>query len=194
MKKRNLKNESDKIFTVPTFLNILRIILSFVIIYMILAKNNVIIIVIVFSIAAISDWFDGAIARRYNLVNEFGRKLDVIADRILWAGTAIAFLYSYSGYILRTSHLIQLILIMIREIIATPFAIIALFYGKIFPHVRYVGKITTVAQGFALPAVMLSVFYPSWSYFSFPASIITGLIGIISGIAYIKDIRTSQKI
>ena len=77
------KVENEKIITVPTFLNISRIILTFVVIYMIITDTKIVNIVIVFSIAALTDWFDGFIARKYGLVNEFGAKADMLADRFL---------------------------------------------------------------------------------------------------------------
>jgi len=185
--------ESTKILTVPTFLNVSRIILTFVIVYMIIIDSNIIKIVFVFVIAALTDWFDGYIARKYNLANEFGRKADMFADRVLWIGTALAFIFVFGirGR-LEAVHGWQILLIMSREIISAPFAIVGAFSGVVFPHARYVAKITTFLQGFALPAVILSVYYQQWTYFSLPLSIVIGGLGIVSGLHYIKDIQAMK--
>jgi len=78
---------------------------------------------------------------------------------------------------------------MMREVIAAPFAVVALFSGNGFPPARYVAKATTFTQSFALPALMLSLYYPVWIYFSLPLSIVVLVLGVISGFHYIKDVR-----
>ncbi len=192
MKKR-VKDIKNDVLTLPTILNIARMILTFVVVYMIFTDRNIIFIVIVFSIAAITDWFDGRIARKYNLVSEFGAKADMVADRFLWIGTALAFFIVFGlNEKLDSLHGIQLLLIMIREIISAPSAIVAFFSGKGFPNARYIAKVTTFSQGFALPSLMLSIYYPSWIYFSLPVSIFTGVMGIISGFYYIADVQNMQ--
>jgi len=198
MKKENknnkeVKKQNENIWTVPTFLNASRIVLAFVVIYMIFTKVNVKFIVFVFAIAAITDWFDGKIARRYKLVSEFGAKADMTADRFLWIGTALAFVIVYSADNQLTNiHGLQILLIMIREIISAPSALVALFSGKGYPKARYVAKVTTFVQGFALPALILSVFYPEWIFVSLPLSIVIGIVGTMSGFYYVYDVQSMQ--
>jgi len=189
MKKENRKAE-EKIITIPTIITILRIILTFVVIYMIITDAKIVSIVVVFGIAAFSDWLDGAIARRFNMTSEFGAKADMLADRFLWMGTALAFLFIWGirGQ-LEIIQGVQLLLIMSREVITAPIAIIAFFSKGLFPKVRYEGKITTFVQGFALPALILSVIYPSWIYLSLPLSMLLGVLGTIAAIYYIKDVQ-----
>lgn len=191
---RAKNKHDDKIFTVPTFLNISRVILTFVVIYMIITGSDIVYIIIVFAVAALTDWFDGAIARKYELVSEFGAKADMLADRFLWIGTSLAFVIvmGIKGQ-LNILHGVQLLLIMIREIITAPFALVAFFSGGMFPSARYIAKVTTFTQGFALPALMLSAFYPAWGYLSFPLSVFLGIIGTISALHYIKDVQRLQE-
>ena len=192
-KRKEKKSEDVSIINIPTLLNISRIILTFVVIYMVITNRNVVNIVIVFVIAALTDWFDGAIARKYNLVNDFGRKADMVADRFLWIGTALAILFVLgSRGSFSTIYGVQLLLIMIREIITAPSAIVASFSGRGFPHARYVAKVTTFAQGFAISALLLGIFYPNWIYLSLPLSMLTGIVGTISGFYYIKDVQEIQ--
>jgi len=192
--KKEQQREFKRVFTLPTFLNISRIILTFVVVYMIITHRNIIFIVMIFAIAAITDWFDGRIARKYSLVSDFGAKADMVADRFLWVGTALAFFIIFGiNEKLDSIHGIQLLLIMIREIITAPSAVVAFFSGRGFPDVRYIAKVTTFSQGFALPSLMLSIYYSSWMYFSLPVSIFTGVVGIISGFYYINDVQNMQE-
>ncbi len=187
-------DDSKDMLNVPTFLNVARIVLTFVIGYMIIVDSHIILIVFVFAIAALTDWFDGYIARKYNMANGFGAKADMFADRFLWIGTALTFIlvFGLRGR-LDPHHGLQILLIMTREIISAPFAIAGAFSGSIFPKARYIAKVTTFLQGFALPAVLLSVYYPAWTYFSLPLSIIIGFAGAISGLHYIHDIEVLRE-
>ncbi len=185
----DIDNTRDMI-NIPTLLNVARIVLTFVIVYMIVIDSDIRLIVFVFAVAAITDWFDGFVARKYNMANDFGRKADMFADRFLWIGTAIAFIFVFGirGR-LEPIHGLQILLIMTREIISAPFAVAGAFGGTVFPHARYIAKLTTFLQGFALPAVLLSVYYPLWIYISLPLSVVIGVTGAISGLHYIHDLE-----
>lgn len=175
---------------IPNFLSMSRIILTFVVIYLIVTDQSVVEIVFIFSLAAITDFLDGQLARRFKLVSEFGRKADVLADRFLWIGTAVTLLvvFGIEGK-LHWFNGIQLMLIMSREIISMPFALIAFFSGKGIPHVRFVAKATTLLQGFALPALILSIVYPYFIYLSIPLAIACSITGFISAMYYIQDTK-----
>ena len=103
------------------------------------------------------------------------------------AGVAIAFILSYSlSGLLTQFHIMQIIMIMSRELIALPVAIILLTSGKGIPKVKWVGKITTALQGFTFPAIMLSISYPLFS-FSIYMALVTSICGIASGLTFIND-------
>src|SRR3989344_8593315 len=108
---------------IPNALTISRIILTFVVIYLVFIRASLVKIVIIFAIAAITDFLDGQLARKFKWESEFGRKADMIADRFLWAGTALAFIISYGMEgVLTWREGVQILLLMTREIITLPFA------------------------------------------------------------------------
>jgi phosphatidylglycerophosphate synthase len=176
--------------TMPTYLTLLRILLTFAVIFTIVFHAPILLTISLYSIAASTDLLDGMIARKYGLVSTFGARADMIADRFLWVGTTIAFLliFGVEGS-LKLIDSLQLCAIMTREIVAAPFALIALFRGNAFPPARYVAKVTTFLQGFALPALILSLFFPKWVYISLPISIVIFFTGLCSACSYIKDVR-----
>ncbi len=175
---------------IPNMLSISRIILTFVVIYLIFTKANIIYTIIIFSIAALTDFLDGQLARRFKWVSEFGRKADMIADRFLWIGTALAFVIAFGlEGSLRWYDGVLLLLIMTREIIAMPFALIAFFSGNALPHARYIAKATTTIQGLALPSLLLSVYYPQWIYPAVILAVVCSITGFISALYYIHDIK-----
>ncbi len=146
-------------------------------------------LVIIFAIAAITDGLDGIIARKFNLKTEFGRKLDMFADRILMLSVVIAvIIYALKNNFLTNIMLVQILLILSREIIAAPFFIIGVMSGrKAFPNARYIAKTTTFLQGFAFPMILLG-WRISWVLVT--AAFITG---IISGIYYARDVFSKKK-
>jgi cardiolipin synthase len=71
---------------------------------------------IVFSVAAITDYFDGKIARERGAVSSFGRMLDPIADKLL-VGAALMLLVGHGR--LSEAGLLPAIVIMLREILVS---------------------------------------------------------------------------
>lgn len=71
---------------------------------------------VVFSVAAITDYFDGKIARERGAVSGFGRMLDPIADKLL-VGAALMLLAGYGR--LSDAGLFPAIVIMLREILVS---------------------------------------------------------------------------
>jgi CDP-diacylglycerol--glycerol-3-phosphate 3-phosphatidyltransferase len=79
--------------TLPNQLTILRIILSPVFLFLFL--SDVIwmkqISVLVYIIAALSDWYDGWLARKFNYITSWGKFWDPLADKILTSAAFIGF-------------------------------------------------------------------------------------------------------
>src|SRR3989338_9136357 len=129
---RRRKEKAENIWNLPNTLTFIRVIITFITIYFIFAQFPLLLIAILFTLGMITDFLDGQIAKRFNLITEFGRKADMIADRFLWIGTALAFLIAF-GRQLIPLYGIQLLFTMSREIISMPFALIAFFTGKGIP-------------------------------------------------------------
>ncbi len=201
MKKRGKnKGKSGKsskkdgnIWNVPNTLTLMRVIITFITIYFIFAGYGAVTIVVLFVVGMLTDFFDGQIARRFNLTTEFGRKFDVVADRFLMVGVALAFIINYglAGTLTRY-HILQILMITSRELIGLPVAILLLSSGKGIPKVRWVGKITTVLQGFTFPIIILSVTYSVFN-FSIYLSFLTSIFGIASGLTFINDVMGMEK-
>lgn len=184
----------ENIWNIPNILSIGRIIIAIVIIYMIFAQFDIIPIAIVFTIGMLTDFFDGIMARAFKQKTEFGRKIDIIADRILLIGVMIAFVIEFSMRgIITPPKMLEIALLMTREIFALPFALLLMLSQKKIPKVRFVGKVTTFAQGVSAPVVLLGIFYPVLS-FSVYLAITTAIIGIVSATYFMKDsLKETQK-
>jgi cardiolipin synthase len=75
--------------SVPTIITIARLVAAPLIAYLII-RGNYAGASVAFVAAALSDFVDGAIARRFASVSEVGARLDAIADKVLMLATAVA--------------------------------------------------------------------------------------------------------
>lgn len=139
----------------PNKLTILRIILSFVIIILllfpfhavgisfpeyavsgVLIDLKVIISGVLFVVASITDFLDGYIARKYNLITDTGKMLDAIADKLLVNSSLIIF--AAYGYI----NAIVPVIIITRDTVVNAIKMEASAKGKVVAAIKS-GKIKT---------------------------------------------------
>jgi CDP-diacylglycerol---glycerol-3-phosphate 3-phosphatidyltransferase len=134
----------------PNQLTILRIILALVCIYLILLNtlNSLIAALIIFGIAALTDYFDGQIARRHNLITNLGKLLDPIADKILIIGVFLAFLE------LDLINFWIVMIIILREFVITGLRLIALKQNKVLAAEAY-GKHKMISQIVAIIVILI---------------------------------------
>ncbi|XQJ09138.1 CDP-diacylglycerol--glycerol-3-phosphate 3-phosphatidyltransferase [Curtobacterium sp. L1-20] len=135
---------------------------------------------VVFVVAIVTDSADGIIARRQNLVTDFGKLVDPIADKVLIGGAlvALSILAELPWYVT--------VLIMVREIGITVFRF-AVLSDRVIPASRG-GKIKTVLQAVALTAAL----FPWWNLVGEWAHWVNGILmtaaflaTVLSGIDYL---------
>lgn len=82
----------------PNQLTLLRILLTplFVILFFSESPTNKGLALVVYCLAAITDWYDGWVARRWGYVTQWGKFLDPLADKILTSSAFISF--TFVGY------------------------------------------------------------------------------------------------
>jgi len=81
--------------TLPNSLTILRIILTPIFVALLVSDSPIYkrISLIVYVIAALTDWYDGWIARKYGYTTRWGKFMDPLADKILSASALFSFVY-----------------------------------------------------------------------------------------------------
>jgi len=123
-------------------LTISRIVLTFVFMFFLLFGHGLwakIISLVIFIFAAISDFLDGLIAHRRNMVTDFGRLMDPIADKILVLAAFAAFVQ------MQLIEAWMFVIIVSREILITSLRLFALNKGKVLSAGR-AGKHKTLSQ------------------------------------------------
>lgn len=133
-------------------LTILRIILAFVCIGLVLQNTlfTITAALIVFILASITDFFDGYLARKLNLISDLGKILDPIADKILTIGVFCAFLE------LGILNSWMVSLIMLREFIVTGLRFYSLNKGVILEAKR-LGKHKTFSQVMGICVIFITL-------------------------------------
>lgn len=99
--------------------------------------------------AMITDYWDGYLSRKWNVVSDFGRLLDPVADKLLVASLLI--LLSIQGY----GHPLAVTLIMLREITVSALREFAQEHGIIL-HVTKMAKYKTTLQMIAAFLLLLA--------------------------------------
>lgn len=131
----------------PNKLTILRVILiPFFVVFMLFDITGAAdkwIALVIFCVASLTDMLDGKIARKYNLVTNFGKFMDPLADKLLVC-TALICLTSMNRL-----NVIVVLVIIAREFIISGFRLVAAD-NDIVIAASYWGKFKTVSQMFML--------------------------------------------
>jgi len=94
---------------------------------------------VLFVAASVTDYFDGAIARKHNLVTDFGKLMDPLADKVLMAAAFICLIPEYA------IPAWAAIVIISREFLITGLRLLASAKGKVLPADK-MGKHKTAWQ------------------------------------------------
>ena len=135
---------------------------------------------VIFLLAAITDFIDGYIARKYNMITDFGKFMDPLADKLLVTAALLILLENglIAGWVV--------FIILAREFIVTGFRTIAASKGVVIAA-GWLGKIKTVVQ-FIMISTLLLLNYP-FELFNWPVDQIFVALAVVltvaSGVEYI---------
>ena len=135
---------------------------------------------VIFLLAAITDFIDGYIARKYNMITDFGKFMDPLADKLVVTAALLILLENglIAGWVV--------FIILAREFIVTGFRTIAASKGVVIAA-GWLGKIKTVVQ-FIMISTLLLLNYP-FELFNWPVDQIFVALAVVltvaSGVEYI---------
>ena len=132
----------------------------------------------VFIIASLTDMLDGKIARKYNLVTNFGKFMDPLADKLLVCSALIALVDfdKVAAWIV--------IIIIAREFIISGFRLIAADNGVVIAA-SYWGKFKTTFQMIMIILLILDLNYPFSGVVNMVVTYIALILTVVSLIDYI---------
>lgn len=142
----------------------------------------------IFIVASLTDLLDGKIARKYNLVTNFGKFMDPLADKLLVCSAMIC--------LIQTGKLAAWIVVIIiaREFIISGFRLIASDNGIVIAA-SYWGKFKTTFQMLMVIVLILDIQMPFFQILGTVLTYIALALTIISLIDYIaknKDVLKEQ--
>ena len=120
----------------------------------------------VFTLASITDWLDGFLARRLNEVTPFGAFLDPVADKLIVAVALVLLVEVHASAILAVPALVivgrEIVVSALREWMAEYSArrsVAVSFMGKVKTAVQMVAIILLLGSGPALGSIIVSIGY-----------------------------------
>ena len=165
----------------PNKLTILRVILiPFFVVFMLFDITGAAdkwIALVIFCVASLTDMLDGKIARKYNLVTNFGKFMDPLADKLLVC-TALICLTSMDRL-----NVIVVLVIIAREFIISGFRLVASDNGIVIAA-SYWGKFKTVSQ-MALIIVLIMDLGGVWNIVGTVLTWVARILTVVSLIDYI---------
>lgn len=165
----------------PNKLTILRVILiPFFVVFMLFDITGAAdkwIALVIFCVASLTDMLDGKIARKYNLVTNFGKFMDPLADKLLVC-TALICLTSMNRL-----NVIVVLVIIAREFIISGFRLVASDNGIVIAA-SYWGKFKTVSQ-MALIIVLIMDLGSVWNVVGTVLTWVALFLTVVSLIDYI---------
>ena len=112
-------------------------------------KWNILISLLIFAAASLTDLFDGKIARKYNLITNFGKFLDPLADKALVMAALVAFIE------LGWCSSVPVMIILFREFMVSALRLVVKSGDGIVVPAGWFGKIKTSFTMVSLVAILL---------------------------------------
>ena len=174
----------------PNKLTILRIVLVPVFVFVILSNcfgdSSKWVALAIFIIASLTDLLDGKIARKYNLVTNFGKFMDPLADKMLVCSALICLVE------LNKIYSWMVIVIVVRDFVISGFRLVAAESGKVIAA-NYWGKFKTASQMVMICLVIADIQYGFLPQVTEAFKWIALILTVISLIVYIAENKEVMK-
>ena len=187
----------SKSLNVPNTLSIIRVFMVPAFVATLIFMRDVpvwgiIIPLIIYALTALTDMLDGQIARRCNLVTDFGKFIDPLADKFMVLSSMISMLV---WMILRNEVVMSIIfvwvvlIILLRELGVTSLRLVVAGKSGIVVAASWLGKIKTVSQMVGTVIILIEPMIPYFCdnhILSYICMEIMAFTTLFSGLDYLK--------
>lgn len=145
---------------------------------------------VVFAVTALTDMVDGKIARKYNLITDFGKFMDPLADKFLVIAAMLGILTRFDY--LRAVFVWAAAIVIFREFAVTSIRLIAAQKSGLVVAASWLGKVKTTTQMICIVCILLEpVILPfkpftEWHILSYVTIAAMTIMTLWSGIDYMK--------
>ena len=183
---------------VPNTLSIIRVLLVPAFVVALLAMRNIeiwglIVPSVIFVVTSLTDMLDGKIARKYNLVTDFGKFIDPLADKFMVIGSQIAilaYLLIEGEVTLGIVFMCVVLLILLRELGVTSLRLVVAGKSGIVVAASMLGKIKTVSQMVGTLVIILEpLVFPFCAENHIASYVVMAIMAfttVFSGLDYLK--------
>ena len=182
---------------VPNTLSLIRVCLVPIFVATLLFMRDIdiwgyIVPAVVYVITGLTDMLDGKIARKYNLVTDFGKFIDPLADKFMVLASMITILVwmMLIGNVTVALVFVWVVLvILLRELGVTSLRLVVAGKSGIVVAASMLGKIKTVSQMVGTVVIIIEPILPFFSenhILSYVAMAVMAFTTLFSGIDYLK--------
>lgn len=144
----NARISTARVWTVPNVLTVGRLALFIWFLIELFARDDRFLAAVALTVAGVTDYFDGFIARRFNQISDIGKFLDPAVDRLMTTGTLVSLMVVGVLPIWIGS------LVLLREVAVSIAALVVAARGVREIEVMFIGKLGTFGFMCALPMVL----------------------------------------
>ena len=182
---------------IPNTLSLIRVALVPAFVATIIFMRNIevwglIVPAVLYIITGLTDMLDGKIARKYNLVTDFGKFIDPLADKFMVIGSQIAILVRMllDGEVVLASIFVWCVLIILfRELGVTSLRLVVAGKSGIVVAASMLGKLKTVSQMVGTVVIIIEPLIPFFSdnhILSYVFIALMSFTTLFSGYDYLK--------
>lgn len=148
----------EQMFTIPNFMSLFRLALVPFILWIHLRGEYGIAAALVL-LSALTDIFDGIIARKFNMVSDLGKVLDPLCDKVMHIALLICLVSRYRFV------WVVLGLLIVKELAVAGLGALSVKRGKPVAGAKWYGKLSTVVFEVVMVALMLFPAIPARAAF-----------------------------
>ena len=187
-----------KKLNVPNTLSLIRVALVPVFVLSLILMRDIkiwgcVIPAFIYILTGLTDMLDGKIARKYNLVTDFGKFIDPLADKFMVIGSQIAILVwmmlTSADYTLPLVFVWVVLIILFRELGVTSLRLVVAGKSGIVVAASMLGKLKTVSQMVGTVVILIEPALPFFSenhILSYVFMAVMAFTTLFSGYDYLK--------